>query len=385
MLPFPIQLLLQWDVFLFVLEIIIFALLLACFLRLFRSPLSKREKHQILEFIWNLTPGKRRDYPYSDIFHSSIRTSKNELFGIELDEPFKKLEGDTEERRYWLQKQQRCFQDYVDEHLKTNRSYFKSRMRKYQKGESFETPFQLNDNIYFYFKKTRRDSRHYILYCTPNVRQKGVPLLNPNVEFGNKSASIAILGTWISEDCRKLAYAFADLTPRSGGGSGGSVTLKIRDVESRKDTLVDTLVFPGAVATVSAPVGSDGDGSSSSGSSHMSIASPCTLSVSWIHRKHKGFFYTRWVIVSTSNSNSSSSQEAATSSSTSRGRDSGDPSRSSSSSSVARTSSVVQCQEVCFHRLNTPQHADLVVHRGARSTHTHVLTVSQDDRSVSRR
>ena len=393
-------------------------MLLVCFLRLFRSPLSKREKHQILEFLWNVTPGKRRDYPYSDIFQSAVRTPKNEIFGTELDEPFKKLECDTEERRYWLQKQQRSFQDYVDEYLKTNRSYFKSRMRKYQKGESFETPFQLNDNIYFYFKKTRRDSRHYILYCTPNVRLKGVPLLNPNVEFGNKSASIAILGTWISEDCRKLAYSFADLTY-------GGVTMKVRDVESRKDTLIDTLVFPFGGATVSPPA--DGGGGS-----HVSIVSPRTLSVSWIHRKHKGFFYTRWVVV-VSASTAGSADDAddsdsgirqehglgtsqgqglgpgtratkpsgEASSSSSRGRGSGTSrsasrsdnnrpqslshgrSSSSSSSSVVRPSSVVQCQEVCFHRLNTPQHADLVVFRGARSTHAHVLTVSQDDRSVS--
>ena len=424
MFPFPVHLFLQWDFLLFVLEAVIFALLLACFLRLFRSPLSKREKHQILEFLWNLTPGKRRDYPYSDIFQSSVRASKNEIFGIELDEPFKKLECDTEERRYWLQKQQRCFQDYVDEYLKTNRSYFKSRMRKYQKGESFETPFQLNDNIYFYFKKTRRDSRHYILYCTPNVRQKGVPLLNPNVEFGNKSASIAILGTWISEDCRKLAYAFADLT------CGGGVTVKVRDVESRKDSLVDTLVFPGGgTTTVSSPMGGSG--------SHVSIVSPRTLSVSWIHRKHKGFFYTRWVVVvdtgsaddagdgdsdgdggigirqeqgrgipggqglgqgarvtkssgetssSSSSSNGHSRYGSGSSSSSSSGGENSKHTTNNSLPSLSRgSSSVVSAvQEVCFHRLNSPQHTDLVVFRGARSTHSHALTVSQDDRSVVR-
>jgi prolyl oligopeptidase PreP (S9A serine peptidase family) len=227
------------------------------------------------------------------------------------------LEHESDERCAWLAAQQRCFETHME--ALASRRYFRSRMRKYQKGESFETPFQLNNNIYFYFKKVRRDHRHYVLYCTPNVRQQGVPLLNPNVEsVGERAgAELTVAGTWVSEDCRKLAYALV-----AGGDAGTSLVVRIRDVESRKDSIGDELVF-------------EVDGTAGSG-----------MSVTWVHRKHKGFFYTRWAR-------------------------SGRPGTGETRSHAV--------QEVLFHRLHSAQADDVVVFRGAHAARAHVLTVSQDD------
>jgi hypothetical protein len=66
------------------------------------------------------------------------------------------------------------------------------------------------------------------------------PLLNPNVEsVGERAgAELTVAGTWVSEDCRKLAYALV-----AGGEAGTSLVVRIRDVESRKDSIGDELVF----------------------------------------------------------------------------------------------------------------------------------------------
>lgn len=189
MIPF-LSLFIDYSPFLF--EMSISILLLATFLRIFYFPYNKNELKKLLSrfkkrFI------KPTLYPDSDSFqHEKIKGSENSH--LNENEPFIKLENRSMKRKEWLENQSESYLTYMDQ-LKFTRSQIKSRLRKFQKYEYFATPFQINKNRYFYFKKLQKDLKHNVLYTTLNVRHKGNVLLDPNIEFRYFSATL--IGTCI--------------------------------------------------------------------------------------------------------------------------------------------------------------------------------------------
>jgi protease II len=253
------------DPYFFIGEISVFILLAICFIRIFYLQHSKRESEKLLCYIRKRF-SRPSFYPESRVFEEQ-KSNNVKLFDVTVAEPFKKLERDSEKRREWLVRQRTCYLEYMEQ-LKFQRSQLKSRLRKFQKYEAFETPFQVHNSRYFYFKKSRRDQQHYVLFTTINVRHKGLVLLDPNIEFGDKSSDTTVIGTWISNDAVLLCYAFLQTLDRDS-----EIIIKVRDIASGNDALIDTLTLPAA----------------SEDTGYGSL-----LSLFWMHKKNRGFFYTRW-------------------------------------------------------------------------------------------
>ena len=241
----------------FVFEFCLLLLLVLGYMRIFYSTHSRRVLRKLVVCIKEYFY-KKSTYPRSSQFESSKAAKLENNVDSTVLEPYKKLEIDSESRDRWLAQQRTCFAKYM-ESLNFTRSQLKSRLRKFQKYEAFESPFRVNDSRYFYFKKYRRDQKHFILFTTGNVRHKGSVLFDPNIEF-YQQPSIAVLGTWISDDTDQLCYAYTD---------DSTVIIKVRDVITGKDSEVDTICIS---------VENDVDAHS--------------FSLAWT-RSPKGFFFTR--------------------------------------------------------------------------------------------
>lgn len=239
-------------------EISIFILLLTSFLRIFYFPYNKNELKKLFSrFKKRFT--KPTLYPESISFQQDKITDSENSHLNKLN-PFVKLEIRSMKRKEWLENQNESYLTYMDQ-LKFTRSQIKSRLRKFQKYESFATPFQINNNRYFYYKKLQKDLKHNVLYTTLNVRHKGNILLDPNIEF--KYSSATLIGTWISFDSEKLCYAYTD----NISGDSNHIIIRIRDISDGKDSMIDNISLP------------------AEGSSIFSLC--------WLHKHHTGFFYTR--------------------------------------------------------------------------------------------
>ena len=246
------------DTPIFICQLCVLILLAVGFMRIFYFT-SKQETQKFLNLLkkrFMLVPF----YPESSIFQ--VQKGGNEVaFDIPLPEPYKWLEKKSEKRSIWLSEQNALFTNYMEQ-LNFTRSQLKSRLRKFLKCEAFETPLQVNNSQYFYFKKYRKDQEHFILFTTGNVRHKGSVLLDPNVEFYQQN--VTVLGTWISDDSSLLSYVYI---VHSKGGR--NLMIKVRDVLSRRDNPYDI---------ISILLDEDEDVSS--------------FSLSWLHGC-QGFFYSR--------------------------------------------------------------------------------------------
>lgn len=241
----------------FVFEFCLLLLLVLGYMRIFYSTYCRRVLRKLVVFMKDLSY-RKPTYPSSRPFESHKTAKAENDVHSTVFEPYKKLEIDSESRDRWLAQQRMCFATYM-ESLNFTRSQLKSRLRKFQKYEAFESPFRVNDSRYFYFKKYRRDQKHFILFTTGNVRHKGSVLFDPNIEFCDEP-SIVVLGTWISDDADQLCYAYTDES---------TVIIKVRDVISGKDSEVDS---------ISISVENDAD--------------VYAFSVAWL-KSSKGFFFTR--------------------------------------------------------------------------------------------
>ena len=248
----------SFDMTTFVFEFCLLLLLVLGYIRIFYFTHSKRVLKKLVILIKNFLC-KKSPYPCSKHFESPrIVKIENDAHSTIL-EPYKKLEIDSANRDRWLDQQRICFATYMEK-LIFIRSQLQSRLRKFQKYEAFESPFRVNNSRYFYFKKYRRDQKHFILFTTGNVRHKGSVLLDPNIEF-HQQPSIAVLGTWISDDTNQLCYAYTD---------DSTVVIKVRDVLTGRDSEVDT---------ISILLENDTDALS--------------FSLAWMNGAPKGFFFTR--------------------------------------------------------------------------------------------
>jgi Prolyl oligopeptidase, N-terminal beta-propeller domain len=241
----------------FVFEICLILLLALGYMRIFYSSFCRRAVRKLIVFVKDYSY-KKSTYPRSKQFQSSKAAKLENDVQSTVLEPYKKLEIDSESRDRWLAQQRICFTTHM-ESLNFTRLQLKSRLRKFQKFEAFESPFRVNETRYFYSKKYRRDQKHFILFTTGNVRHKGIVLFDPNVEF-YQQPSIAVLGTWISDDADQLCYAYID---------DRTVIIKVRDVITGKDSEKDTIYY----------VLENG-------------ADAYSFSLAWM-RTPKGFFFTR--------------------------------------------------------------------------------------------
>jgi Prolyl oligopeptidase, N-terminal beta-propeller domain len=241
----------------FVFEFCLLLLLVLGYMRVFRSTYCRRIVRKLVVFVKDYFY-KKLTYPRSKQFESlKAAELENDVQSTVLN-PYLKLEIDSESRDRWLAQQRICFTTYM-ESLNFTRSQLKSRLRKFQKYEAFESPFRVNETRYFYSKKYRRDQKHFILFTTGNVRHKGSVLFDPNIEF-YQQPTIAVLGTWISDDTDQLCYAYTD---------DRTVTIKVRDVITGKDSEKDTIFY-----------------------SLENDADAYSFSLAWM-KNPKGFFFTR--------------------------------------------------------------------------------------------
>ena len=199
------------------------------------------------------------EYPDSSLFEISSSLSASNMTALE---PFKKLENDSVSRDVWFIEQNEIYTAYMEQLVDT-RQQLLSKIGKFQKCEAFETPFHVNNSHYFYYKKYRRDQKHFILFSTGNVRHKGTVLLDPNIEL-EQMPSVVMLGTWISDDTGYLCYAYCGILDYQN-----YIKIRVRDVESVTDSVVDDI------------------------SLRLEDDDSVNLSVSWMHRSRGGFFYTR--------------------------------------------------------------------------------------------
>ena len=263
---------------LFLVEACMILTLTACFLRIFYVDLNKQQIRKIIKFLrTNFT--KQSYYPDSKPFEQK-NISTETAFDIILPEPYKRLERYSEKRNEWLQEQKEHFTKYMGK-LSYSRSQLKSRLRKFQKYEAFETPFLVNNNRYFYFKKYRRDQEHYILFTTSNVHHKGNVLFDPNIEFYQQN--IKILGTWVSHDALHLCYAYIINIGKFGEVGERNLIIKVRNVLTGRENIDDCVIIP---------LSDEEMIDSTFGSSPSSSSSTFSFSLSWLHNS-EGFFYTR--------------------------------------------------------------------------------------------
>ena len=280
----------------FLSQILLFLLLVIGYLRIFYFTSSKKGLRKFVAYVMNLLR-ETSDYPQSAHF-DNLKGSEKRVFDIVLPEPFEKLERNSRSRNKWLEQQRICFMAHM-ERLDNTRAQLKSRLRKFQKYEAFEAPFQVNNSRYFYSKKYRQDQRHFILFTTENVRHKGRVLLDPNIEFAYLPTA-QLLGFWVSNNSNLLCYAYTE----NPSAEQSKIVIKVRDTFTGLDCEKDT---------VSIDIPEDTDISS--------------FTISWMKKADIGFFYTRRSIPK----------------------------------ECSDTDSEIQ-QIICFHKIGNTQSKDVIVH-----------------------
>ena len=147
--------------------------------------------------------------------------------GVQVADPYRWLEDDTDETRAWVDAQAKHARAYLDG-LPT-RAHFRARLEQIWNFPKVGAP-AVRGGRYFW---TRNDGlqNQAVLYWADALHGTPHVLLDPNTL--SKDGTVALAGSYLSHDGHKLAYALA------AAGSDWN-TIQVRDVTTGRD-LPDTL------------------------------------------------------------------------------------------------------------------------------------------------
>ena len=160
----------------------------------------------------------------------------DDYHGTKVADPYRGLEDpDSAETKAWVEAENRVTFAFLESI--PARAKIKARLTQLWDYEKYGVPFH-EGGRYFYTKNTGLQAQS-VLYTTPSLDGEPKPLLDPNSL--SKDGTVALAGTAVSDDGRRIAYGIA------AAGSDW-VEWHVRDVESGQDLpdVIKWVKFSGA-------------------------------------------------------------------------------------------------------------------------------------------
>ncbi|MCG8607987.1 S9 family peptidase, partial [bacterium] len=146
----------------------------------------------------------------------------DDYHGVQVEDPYRWLEEDSEETKAWVAAQNAVSRPYLEGLSK--RQAIKERMTELWNFERYGVPFKTGGKYFYTHNNGLQDQS--VLYVTPSMDGEARVLIDPNVF--REDATVSLRNYTVSPNGQYIAYSISD------GGSDWN-SWKIRDVETGVD------------------------------------------------------------------------------------------------------------------------------------------------------